>query len=153
MSPFLLIVLGALTIALTLWYKSVPPARKRKARITLVISAIIGLLVILTVSGRLPWFIALVLAILPFIGKWGWLLMRLLPFLKKRPSASAQAPSNHRLTRQEALSILGLEDGASEAEIRDAHKRLIQKIHPDHGGSDLLASQVNAARDRLLEDV
>jgi predicted MFS family arabinose efflux permease len=151
MSPFLLIIIGAISIALTFWYKNVPASRKRKAKFTLIVSTVFGLLVILTVTGRLPWFFALVLGIVPFLGKWGWLISKLLPMLNTKQNSNKNSASDNRLTRQEALAILGLNHEASEAEIRDAHKRIIQKVHPDHGGSDLLASQVNAARDRLLE--
>jgi hypothetical protein len=61
-----------------------------------------------------------------------------------------QAPSGGRMTRAEALSVLGLAEGASEEQIRAAHRRLMQSAHPDRGGSDWLASRVNEARDFLL---
>lgn len=62
----------------------------------------------------------------------------------------AEAPANGRMSRAEALSVLGLRDDASEADIRAAYKRLIQKLHPDTGGSDWIARNLNAARDTLL---
>jgi ABC-type multidrug transport system fused ATPase/permease subunit len=54
------------------------------------------------------------------------------------------------MTRAEALSVLGLQEGASEADIRAAHRRLMRAAHPDQGGSDWLASRINEARDLLL---
>jgi curved DNA-binding protein CbpA len=57
------------------------------------------------------------------------------------------------MTREEALRVLGLKEGASRAEIIHAHRSLIKKVHPDHGGSDLLAQQVNEARRVLQSDV
>jgi len=56
------------------------------------------------------------------------------------------------ITRQEALKVLGLEDGASDDDIRAAHRRLMLQNHPDKGGSDYLASKINEAKDFLLGD-
>lgn len=52
--------------------------------------------------------------------------------------------------RAEALAILGLAEGATDEEIRAAHRRLIQRVHPDVGGSADLAARINRAKDILL---
>jgi hypothetical protein len=66
----------------------------------------------------------------------------------EQAKAGSQEPA--AMSKEDALRILGLEAGASEAEIKAAYHRLISSLHPDRGGSDYLAAQVNRARDVLL---
>jgi hypothetical protein len=59
-------------------------------------------------------------------------------------------PNSGSMSVKEAQEILGISGQASREEIITAHKKLIQKLHPDRGGSNYLATQVNQARDLLL---
>ncbi len=54
------------------------------------------------------------------------------------------------MAREEALAVLGLAEGATEEDIKAAHRRLIQRMHPDVGGSADLAARINRAKDVLL---
>jgi hypothetical protein len=63
---------------------------------------------------------------------------------------SRPRPRSATMSREEAYEVLGLHPGASETEIKEAHRRLMRGAHPDAGGSDWLAARINQARDILL---
>ncbi|EXJ13406.1 sulfate transporter CysZ [Imhoffiella purpurea] len=68
---------------------------------------------------------------------------------RQRPEAPPRQDSAP-MTESEARAILGIESNAGPEEIQTAHRRLIQRIHPDRGGSDYLAAKVNEAKRMLM---
>ncbi len=131
------------------------PANERRGYYT---SLIIGLgaaaLVLLSVTGRVHWIAGLVGGALPFVRQ--YILKHIYHRISGKTKGSAQdeqappqRPSSN-MNQQQALNVLGLKPGASDEEIITAHRQLMQKFHPDRGGNDFLASQINDAKDVLL---
>lgn len=104
------------------------------------VAALLGLVLAARFGPR---FLALVV---PPVGLWAW------GWLRAQASAAATPPPTEAparrapMSREEALRVLGLTEAASPAEVAAAHRSLIKKVHPDHGGSALLAQQVNEAK-------
>lgn len=67
-----------------------------------------------------------------------------------RSDGHAVSPGSGAMTKEEAYKILGLEAGATAADVRKAHRRLMQRLHPDLGGTSFLAARINEAKDVLL---
>jgi len=85
------------------------------------------------------WLVKIGLAVLLGVLIYGW--------LKKKLGRTVSMPV------AEARALLGVGESASLGEVREAHRRLIAKVHPDSGGSQELAVRVNAARDALVSDL
>ena len=127
--------------------------------------ALLGLAILLVFSGKLHWVAGAIAAVLPIIQRVFPLLLRALPFLKTQKGEATQhhtkdgtkdntknKPSNVTSTMDlsQALQIFGFDSLPDEEKIVQRHRELIQKNHPDRGGSDFLAAQINQAKDTLL---
>ncbi|MEM8934990.1 MAG: DnaJ domain-containing protein [Pseudomonadota bacterium] len=66
------------------------------------------------------------------------------------PEPKKAQPPATVMSVDEAAAVLGVGSKASAEEVRTAHRKLIGQLHPDKGGSDYLASKINAARDLLI---
>jgi len=159
------VVLMALVLLAVFWalhkFRNTPAASMSKG---LKASAwIIGglLLLLLVGSGKLNSLFALAgvaiafaLRVIPVILNYAPQLHRVwLLFTQGNGPQQQQSSKPSRsgaMTRQEALDILGLKSGASEEDIIKAHRKLISRLHPDRGGSDYLAAQINLAKQTLL---
>jgi len=102
-------------------------------------------LVLFVVSGR--YGLAAPAGAVALWGMRAYLLARQI----RKAGAPPQKAQAEKMTRAEALDILGLDESADEADIEAAYKALIVKNHPDQGGSDWLAARLNEARDFLLK--
>jgi hypothetical protein len=69
----------------------------------------------------------------------------------QRAEDSAPRSAGAPMTIEEAYEVLGLPVGAAPELITRAHRELMKRLHPDHGGSTYLAARVNAAKDLLLQ--
>lgn len=70
---------------------------------------------------------------------------------KGHSGGKTAAPPDGKMRREEACKVLGVSSSATQKDIIAAHRRLMQKFHPDRGGSDHLATQINLAKDVLLK--
>ena len=108
---------------------------------------IVIFLIILFLIRINPNFLSILPGLVIFFIRW----KPVIDFLKKYFLYSQSKKKNYnKMSREEALKILGLPDNATKKEILDSYHSLIKKNHPDLGGSDWITSQLNKAKETLL---
>lgn len=154
------------------YFKRLDKPQRRKALVRSALGALALLLIMLAATGRLHWLFALLGALVPFMRGILGVGMQILPmWLRHRHQKTTQNTHTNNHSRnsthqqameiEEAIKILGLKGtindiSADQSEninpemVHQAHRRLIQKLHPDRGGNDYLAAKINLARDVLL---
>lgn len=161
MIRIILIFVAVIVMMFALRWLKQQPANKRWQIAMIVIGAI---LLALVATGRMHWLYAIVGAMLPIVKRLFGLLAYV-PMLRRtintfrgqkdspnQQQADSTNPSAS-LSINEAYAILGLQPGASKQDIIQAHKQLMQKVHPDRGGSSHLATKINQAKDLLLKSI
>jgi len=142
-------ILFGLAIALLLlrWFLRADPAvltsALRRSAIVLLVLAIAFLLF----TKRLNFIFPLLLVFIPL------LLPTLLKFFGNDAIRENPFKKSSKMTIEEAYEVLDLEPGANRKEIKEAHKRLMKKVHPDTGGSNYMAQKLNEAKDLLLSKI
>lgn len=134
------LLLGGLALAGYFWIRGrLPVLKRREWRVVSGVAALVAFTVAAWTGVRGAWPATLALIV---FGLW----------LAASARANAPAPPPiARMNDAEARRILGVGAEASREEIQAAYARLIRAVHPDAGGSEGLAAQLNAARDRLLK--
>ena len=108
----------------------------------------------LVLAGRAPWLMGVLAALLALTARVAQF-APYIPLFKKlfgEAQAHQAATVSTNMTRQEAADILNVDINASADEVRLAHKKMMLKVHPDRGGSDALAKQINHAKEVLLNN-
>ena len=156
----LIILIAVAAIALILWHKITKTSGEERKKLVLwsVIGGVLAVLAMLAVTGHLNIITAAIAGLVALLPR-AMQLVKYLPFVSrlyqqnKTGQQQAQTPppqGKQTMSTEEAMEILGLKAGYKDEDVVQAHRRMMQKVHPDRGGSDYLAAQINKAKDTLL---
>lgn len=156
----LIILIAVIAIALIIWHKISKTSGEERKKLILwsIIGSIVVALGLLAITGHLNVITAAIAALIALLPR-AMQFLKYLPFIsrlyqqRKQGPQQAQTPpprGKKTMSIDEAMEVLGLKPGYTKEEVVKAHRRMMQKVHPDRGGSDYLAAQINQAKDTLL---
>ena len=158
----IIILIAVAAIALILWHKITRAKGEERNKMIFwsIVIGILAVLAILAVTGHLNIITAAIAGLVALLPRAAQLL-RYLPLVSRlfqkqgqqytqQDSQPPPTGGKQAMSQQQALEVLGLKADYTKQDVIEAHRRMMQKIHPDRGGSDYLAAQINQAKDTLL---
>jgi DnaJ family protein C protein 19 len=148
--PLLLLVIG-FVLARRYIANSQSAKQKKSRQITLALGVFALVMIVLAMTGRMHWVGAALATLAPFLRS---LVISVLEHFRKNqePESTQRPAASSEMSEEEALQILGLKQPFTEDDVIDAHRKLMQKLHPDRGGNDYLAARINEAKEFLLKN-
>ena len=162
----LIILIAVIGIALIVWHKVSKAKGEERKKMVLwsIVGGVFAVLGLLAITGHLNVITAMIAGAVALLPR-ALQLVKYLPFISKlyqqRGQQQAQNNNQHQqgsqtangknsMSVEQAREVLGLKPDCTKEDIIQAHRRMMQKVHPDRGGSNFLASQINTAKDVLL---
>ena len=164
MLPRLILLIAFVLAVVTIikLVRNTPEEQKKGLYLKLGLSGLAIVLILLAVTGRIHWIGAMIGALIPIVRRSTPFLIRMFTLFqqflgtKTKADDNGQSPppqANSDMDEESAYAALGLSPGATKEEIIQAHRKMMQKVHPDRGGSDYLAAQINQAKELLIRNL
>lgn len=164
---FMMQLIIALIVIVGIWaamakIRRLPPEQKKKALWRFGLWGGSGLLLLMVATGRAHWLFAVIGGLFPLLKVMLGMGLQLFPLWRQRQQAKQQGGSNASaaprggMSIREAMDTLGLkgpENEITREQVISAHRKLMQKLHPDRGGNDFLAAKVNEAKEQLIRHI